>query len=74
MLFLVGLFSMLVNLEVLDLTMCEFSDDDIASALSALPSLKSLNLESCTQLNWRPLHSNDTLCTSYHFLSLSMIS
>ncbi|XP_027930231.1 receptor-like protein 56 [Vigna unguiculata] len=58
-----GLFSMLVNLEVLDLTMCEFSDDDIASALSALPSLKSLNLESCTQLNWRPLHSFSKLRT-----------
>ncbi|XP_047151595.1 receptor-like protein 15 [Vigna umbellata] len=69
-----GLFSMLVNLEVLDLTMCEFRDDDVASALSALPSLKSLNLEFCTQLNWRPLHSNVTLCTSYSFLSLFMIS
>ncbi|WVZ05649.1 hypothetical protein V8G54_018995 [Vigna mungo] len=33
------LFSMLVNLEVLDLTMCEFRDDDVASALSALPTL-----------------------------------
>ncbi|XP_014492975.2 leucine-rich repeat receptor protein kinase MSP1-like [Vigna radiata var. radiata] len=40
-----GLCSMLKNLEVLDLSDNNFSDSDIASALSGLSFLKSLNLE-----------------------------
>ncbi|KAK7373841.1 hypothetical protein VNO80_07261 [Phaseolus coccineus] len=68
-----GLFSKLINLEVVDMTMCEFSDDDdIASALSALPSLKSLNLEFCTQLNRRSLHSFSKLKT-LEILDLAMV-
>ncbi|ESW12400.1 hypothetical protein PHAVU_008G109000, partial [Phaseolus vulgaris] len=40
----IGLCSMLMNLEVLDLSENNFNDSDIAYALSGLSSLKSLNL------------------------------
>ncbi|QCE11876.1 LRR receptor-like serine/threonine-protein kinase FLS2 [Vigna unguiculata] len=49
-----GLCSMLKNLEVLDLSYNNFSDSDIASALSGLSSLKSLNL-GYTQLTPRSI-------------------
>ncbi|WVZ07309.1 hypothetical protein V8G54_020655 [Vigna mungo] len=49
-----GLCSMLKNLEVLDLSGNNFNDSDIASALSELSSLKSLNLGN-TQLTPRSI-------------------
>ncbi|RDX57650.1 LRR receptor-like serine/threonine-protein kinase FLS2, partial [Mucuna pruriens] len=42
-----GLCSILMNLEVLDLSGNNFDESDIASALSGLLSIKSLNLGSC---------------------------
>ncbi|CAJ1802683.1 unnamed protein product [Sphenostylis stenocarpa] len=67
------LFSQLINLEVLDLTMSEFSDDDddVASALSALPSLKSLSLVFC-RLNSKSIHSLSKLRT-LEILDLAMV-
>ncbi|KAJ1427946.1 Leucine-rich repeat [Sesbania bispinosa] len=51
-----GLSSMLINLEVLDMEGNNFSETDIASSLSGLSSLKSLNLRH-SQLTTRSIHS-----------------
>ncbi|MED6194439.1 hypothetical protein PIB30_028599 [Stylosanthes scabra] len=57
-----GLFSKLINLEVLDMSWNNFSGkNDIAASLSALSSLKSLDL-GVNQMTLHSILSNVTLC------------